>query len=336
MMKQPSVPMVAGLLGGIVMLVTVVVLFKPAGRDAPGLARPPSPARAPAPVASSLSPAVHRVASQFICTCGACGGEPLETCQCPTAVEERGFIQQQLTSGRSEAEAAEALQARYAGRREVKKFIDDSIAARQHTAGAIVALVEERYGGRIRQGPVLLPEDSSSAAVPLRGALSHAMRQSSRNFLRTTSTRLAAVIAVVPLSLWPPVEGCGTPSTASSAPCTGSTPPSRPRVLTALSIIIEPHPLLPPLRNTLVAGGIRRPHNNSNIQIRETTDYHEETPPRPVGHCPRSHSPLGRLLPQSLPGTPRGPALSNTPRDRPQHDGPWCHAAGHDCRDREC
>lgn len=215
MMKQPSVPMVAGLLGGIVMLVTVGVLFKPAGRDAPGLARPPAPARAPAPVAGSISPAVYRVASQFICTCGACGGEPLETCQCPTAVEERGFIQQQLTSGRTEAEAAEALQARYAGRKEVKdatplltdtqtaerlnqgmagtghlataadrdhiishfrcpcnecdmdelrececphpngaqevkKFIDDSIAARQHTAGAIVALVEQRYGGRIR------------------------------------------------------------------------------------------------------------------------------------------------------------------------------------------
>lgn len=166
-----------------------------------------------ATTAPTVSPAVYRVAPQFVCTCGACGEKPLESCDCPTATEGRAFIQQQLAAGHSEAEAADALEAKYGGRKragtpnasdadltaqmnagtlgvghlataadrahiishfkcpcnqcaidelsdcecphpkgaqEVKQFIDDTIAQGQHTVGEIVALVEQRYGGRIR------------------------------------------------------------------------------------------------------------------------------------------------------------------------------------------
>jgi len=67
---------------------------------------------------STLDPTVFRVASQFVCICGACGEKPLESCDCHTAVEERGFIEEQLASGRTEAQAAEALHAKYGGLKE--------------------------------------------------------------------------------------------------------------------------------------------------------------------------------------------------------------------------
>lgn len=39
---------------------------------------------------------VAEVASKFVCSCGTCNAEPLETCTCPTAVEEREMIRDYL------------------------------------------------------------------------------------------------------------------------------------------------------------------------------------------------------------------------------------------------
>ncbi|MEW6702116.1 MAG: zinc-ribbon domain-containing protein [Bacteroidota bacterium] len=39
---------------------------------------------------------VREIASKFVCSCGTCNAEPLETCTCATAIEERGMIRDYL------------------------------------------------------------------------------------------------------------------------------------------------------------------------------------------------------------------------------------------------
>jgi cytochrome c-type biogenesis protein CcmH/NrfF len=67
------------------------------------------------PTLPTLDPTVTRVASHFACSCGTCGEKRLDICSCETAQQERAFIQDQLRNGRSEAEAAEALNKKYGG-----------------------------------------------------------------------------------------------------------------------------------------------------------------------------------------------------------------------------
>ncbi len=67
------------------------------------------------PAAPALDPAVARVAARFACSCGTCGEKRLDICSCETAQTERAFIQEQLRNGRTEAEAAEALNQEYGG-----------------------------------------------------------------------------------------------------------------------------------------------------------------------------------------------------------------------------
>ncbi|NIA29000.1 MAG: hypothetical protein GWP06_03695 [Actinobacteria bacterium] len=41
------------------------------------------------------------VAKQFRCSCGTCGGTPLEECSCPTAEKEKSFIASHLQKGKT-------------------------------------------------------------------------------------------------------------------------------------------------------------------------------------------------------------------------------------------
>jgi hypothetical protein len=68
-----------------------------------------------ATAATGVEPAVTRVASRFICSCGTCGEKRLDVCSCETAQQERAFIHEQLRNGRSESEATEALKQKYGG-----------------------------------------------------------------------------------------------------------------------------------------------------------------------------------------------------------------------------
>lgn len=65
--------------------------------------------------APTTDPAVTRIAAQFICSCGTCGEKRLDVCSCETAQQERAFIQNQLREGRSETEAADALNRKFGG-----------------------------------------------------------------------------------------------------------------------------------------------------------------------------------------------------------------------------
>ena len=44
---------------------------------------------------------VKTIASKFICACGTCNEQPLETCACPTAIEERDYIRQELQQNKT-------------------------------------------------------------------------------------------------------------------------------------------------------------------------------------------------------------------------------------------
>jgi len=128
--NSPLVPLAIGFFIGAITVGTLV-LVRNHDREPPRYSMAPvtvaSDPSAPPPIgSSSLShlaptpvpgpdPAVARVAAQFTRSCGSCGERRLDVCSCDTAQQERAFLQDQLRSGRSEAEAAKALNEKTAG-----------------------------------------------------------------------------------------------------------------------------------------------------------------------------------------------------------------------------
>jgi cytochrome c-type biogenesis protein CcmH/NrfF len=171
----------------------------------------------------ALEAQVREVASKFVCACGSCPREPLESCSCPTARKERDFIRNALASGQSADQVITVLNNQFGGLKsaqsanrkddltllpppvlsgntlggaesgrdgdvlasfvhrqqiieqfscpcgqcaidklkdcncdhprgaqEVKKYIDDQIAAGTYTVAQIIEKVDNQYGGRIR------------------------------------------------------------------------------------------------------------------------------------------------------------------------------------------
>lgn len=137
MSKQPTnklnnslfAPLAVGFFIGVITLGTIVLVwnhdreprrYSVAAASVPG-ATPTAPPALNSPAFSTINtapvtdPAVLRVAARFACSCGTCGEKRLDICSCETAQTERAFIQEQLRNGRTEAEAAEALNKKYGG-----------------------------------------------------------------------------------------------------------------------------------------------------------------------------------------------------------------------------
>ncbi len=127
--NSPLAPLAVGFFIGVITVGTIVLVWnhgrQPRRYSAPTASVPSTTLAAPPALGSSgfsgfntapaADPAVLRVAARFACSCGSCGEERLDVCSCPTAQQERAFIQEQLRNGRSEAEAAEALKQKYGG-----------------------------------------------------------------------------------------------------------------------------------------------------------------------------------------------------------------------------
>jgi len=64
---------------------------------------------------------VLSVAQQFRCSCGTCGGTPLEECSCPTAKKEHAFIAEQLKNGNSLAQTVALVDSAFGWRKEQPK-----------------------------------------------------------------------------------------------------------------------------------------------------------------------------------------------------------------------
>ncbi len=56
---------------------------------------------------------LYAVASKFVCSCGTCNELPLESCQCPTAQEERAFITNLLNQNNTVDQAVIAVANKY-------------------------------------------------------------------------------------------------------------------------------------------------------------------------------------------------------------------------------
>lgn len=123
-------PLAVGFLLGAITVGTAVLLFNHSrephaypvyGTSANVSAPAPQPAHASMALSGHssaaspvLEPAVARIASGFDCSCGSCS-DKLDVCKCETAQHERAFIQEQLRSGHSETETAQALKAKFSG-----------------------------------------------------------------------------------------------------------------------------------------------------------------------------------------------------------------------------
>ncbi len=84
---------------GLAAVVIVSILLAKTFAPRPGAVT--QPPLAAADVIPLMDSRVLAVAQQFRCSCGTCGGTPLEECSCPTAAREKAFIAEQLQNGKT-------------------------------------------------------------------------------------------------------------------------------------------------------------------------------------------------------------------------------------------
>lgn len=104
-------PALVGLLimGGVVLLLTIpYITGNPPGRDSR-----PEPLTEITSTDLAVEARVKDVASKFICSCGACGEQPLDSCTCNTAIQERQFIRNTLQSGQTPDQVIAAVNTTY-------------------------------------------------------------------------------------------------------------------------------------------------------------------------------------------------------------------------------
>ena len=63
----------------------------------------------------ALEAQMREVASKFVCACGSCPSEPLESCSCATARKERDFIRNALAGGQNADDVVKVLNNQYGG-----------------------------------------------------------------------------------------------------------------------------------------------------------------------------------------------------------------------------
>lgn len=63
----------------------------------------------------ALEKNVSRIASKFICNCGACNKEPLSDCKCPFAIEARKYVREHLEQLQKEDEIIKTINQRFGG-----------------------------------------------------------------------------------------------------------------------------------------------------------------------------------------------------------------------------
>lgn len=99
--SNTSVKLILGIAA--VVIVSILLAKNFSGKQNIASVQPPLQSEQPRPFLDSNTLAV---AQQFRCSCGSCGGTPLEQCSCPTATKELNFIAESLRSGASIEETA--------------------------------------------------------------------------------------------------------------------------------------------------------------------------------------------------------------------------------------
>lgn len=102
---------------------------------------------------------VKEVASQFVCSCGTCGEEPLDVCSCNTAVQERQFIRNAVQSGQTVDQIVTAVNSTFGWMKPELVVKYDSLARRSGTEPLRGRLKNPEFQGK--------PSPSSKLSVPL-------------------------------------------------------------------------------------------------------------------------------------------------------------------------
>lgn len=75
------------IIGSLLIAISFDLIFRPQKTEIPVEVKSTNPV---------IEAKVFEIASKFVCSCGSCNEEPLETCKCATAVDERQFIRDYL------------------------------------------------------------------------------------------------------------------------------------------------------------------------------------------------------------------------------------------------
>ncbi|GBD90314.1 double zinc ribbon [bacterium BMS3Abin04] len=75
---------------------------------------------------------LNDIASKFICSCGTCGELPLETCGCPTATEEKEFIQSQMDAKKSDSQIIKSVNSKYGWIKPQFKYLLSSVGTKSN------------------------------------------------------------------------------------------------------------------------------------------------------------------------------------------------------------
>lgn len=107
---------------------------------------------------------VKEVASQFICSCGTCGEEPLDVCSCNTAVQERQFIRNAVQSGQTVDQIVTAVNSTFGWMKPEFVVKYDSVGRR-----SIPEPVTSKTDGSKGQGPTGKKNTPATQTTPQAG-----------------------------------------------------------------------------------------------------------------------------------------------------------------------
>lgn len=97
------------IIGGVVGLISIPYITG----NPPGRTSRPEPLTELVSNDSAVEATVREVASKFICSCGTCGEQPLDSCTCNTAIQERQFIRNAVQSGGTSEQIIAAVNTTY-------------------------------------------------------------------------------------------------------------------------------------------------------------------------------------------------------------------------------
>lgn len=120
----------------------------------------------------ALEAKVKVVASRFICSCGTCGEQSLDTCTCGNAVQQRQFIRMHLQAGQSEEQVILAVNTTYGWMKKEFTTQYDSLA-RKKGVSMKVTLPTDIQSGPLTANSVVEKAGANNLRVNREEVFSH-------------------------------------------------------------------------------------------------------------------------------------------------------------------
>ncbi|MEW6061129.1 MAG: cytochrome c-type biogenesis protein CcmH [Bacteroidota bacterium] len=120
----------------------------------------------------TLEAKVKEVASKFICSCGTCGEQSLDTCTCGNAVQQRQFIRTHFQADQSVEQVIFAVNTTYGWMKKEFTARYDSLA-RKKGVSTKIALPPDIQSGLLASNSVAQKVDANSLKVNREEVFSH-------------------------------------------------------------------------------------------------------------------------------------------------------------------